>query len=116
MYGFPFLDSSGCYGISSRDNYIIYNKKNNINELKQIQAFLSSKTAIFIFSTTIYRMRYLEKYAFNFIPNIIEIKNFPNLIEDKKEERNQKIMDFFNFSLEEQNHINNYVSDYNYFI
>ena len=30
MYGFPFLDSSGCYGISSRDNYIIFVIKNII--------------------------------------------------------------------------------------
>ena len=32
MYGFPYLDMSGNYGISNRDNYVII--KDNINDLK----------------------------------------------------------------------------------
>jgi tRNA1(Val) A37 N6-methylase TrmN6 len=49
MYGFPYLDSSGIYGICARDNYILTSADYSLNELKQIQAFLSTKIALFIF-------------------------------------------------------------------
>ena len=70
VYGIPFLDISGEYGISSRDNYIIKDYK--INELEFLKYIFESKTIMFIFSTTRYRMQYLEKYCFEFIPNILE--------------------------------------------
>ena len=132
MYGFPFLDISGIYGISSRDNYILTgitetkteNKKTktkftgnySINELQQIQAFLSTKTALFVFSTTNYRMRYLEKYAFQFLPNITKIKNFPNLLNSDPATREKLIINFFNFSQLEEKNINNLSQSYNHFI
>lgn len=69
MYGFPYLDLSGDYGISARDNYII--KLDSINGMALIiQNFLSTKLALFIYSCASYRMKYLEKYAFEFIPDI----------------------------------------------
>jgi tRNA1(Val) A37 N6-methylase TrmN6 len=98
MHGFPYLDSSGHYGLSSRDNYILSIKDYSLNELQQIQAFLSSKTALFIFSTTNYRMRYLERYAFQFIPAITKLQNFPNLVGLTLIERDKLISSFFNFS------------------
>jgi tRNA1(Val) A37 N6-methylase TrmN6 len=98
MHGFPYLDSSGHYGLSSRDNYILSIKDYSLNELQQIQAFLSSKTALFIFSTTNYRMRYLERYAFQFIPAITKLQNFPNLLGLTLIERDKLISSFFNFS------------------
>jgi tRNA1(Val) A37 N6-methylase TrmN6 len=116
MYGFPYLDSSGIYGIASRDNYIISIKDYSLNELQQIQAFLSTKIALFIFSTTNYRMRYLERYAFQFIPNISKLKEFPNLLHLNIGEREKLISNFFNFSHIENNTINNCIVDYNYFI
>ena len=138
MYGFPFLDISGIYGISSRDNYILTgitetsketkttkeNKKTktkitgnySINELQQIQAFLSTKTALFVFSTTNYRMRYLERYAFQFLPNITKIKNFPNLLNSDPATREKLIINFFNFSQLEEKNINNLSQSYNHFI
>ena len=75
MYGYPLLDLNGYYGISNRDNYIItdYNKK----ELEIIAKFLSLPFIIKIYDATRYRMRYLEKYAFNFIPDIIKLTDFP---------------------------------------
>ncbi len=116
MYGFPFYDISGIYGISSRDNYIISEEFYKKNELLQIQAFLSTKTGLFIFSTTNYRMRYLERYAFEFIPDITKILNFPNLINYNRLERDEIIYNFFGFSKIERENIEYYSKNYNYFI
>lgn len=116
MYGFPYYDISGIYGISTRDNYIILEKDYNKNELLQIQAFLSTKTALFLFSTTNYRMRYLERYAFQFIPNINKIENFPNLLNVSREKRDNLIYSFFNFSQNEKIKIEKFHKNYNFFI
>ena len=116
MYGFPFYDISGTYGISSRDNYIILEKDYNKKDLLLIQAFLSTKTALFIFSTTNYRMRYLERYAFQFIPNINKIPNFPDLLNKTRSLRDNLIQDFFNCSQKEREKIEKFSKDYNFFI
>jgi tRNA1(Val) A37 N6-methylase TrmN6 len=116
MYGFPYLDSSGIYGISSRDNYILTTNDYSIYELQQIQAFLSTKIALFIFSTTNYRMRYLERYAFQFIPNITMLKDFPNLLNLDSIGREKLIVNFFNFSPKEELCIKKSLNNYNYFI
>ena len=116
MYGFPYLDSSGNYGISSRDNYILTINDYSLEELKQIQAFLSTKFALFIFSTTNYRMRYLEKYAFLFLPNITKIINFPNLLNLNQQQRDKLIINFFNLSELEEVTIANSLTNYNHFI
>jgi hypothetical protein len=116
MYGFPYLDSSGIYGISSRDNYILTINDYSLEELKQIQAFLSTKFALFIFSTTNYRMRYLEKYAFLFLPNITKIKNFPCLLNLNQIQRDKLIINFFNLSELEELSITNSLNNYNHFI
>ena len=87
MYGFPFLDVSGEYGISNRDNYVIINK--TIAELQQIAAFLRTKTALYIFEAARYRMKYLEKYAFEFIPDITHLPDFP------KEPTDETIAEYF---------------------
>jgi len=80
MYGIPILDLSGIYGISNRDNYIIY--KNNIDDLIKLYNFLSTKLVQIVFNTTRYRMMYLEKYAFQFLPDITLIPDFPKIIND----------------------------------
>lgn len=71
MYGFPYIDKEGLYGISSRDNYIINNK--SVGELEIIKEFLSTELILFLFETTRYRMRYLEKYVFEYIPDFSKI-------------------------------------------
>ena len=68
MYGIPYLDLSGEYGISNRDNYIIY--KDKIEDLKKIYDFLSTEKVQEIYKSTRYRMMYLEKYAFQLLPDI----------------------------------------------
>ena len=118
MYGFPYLDSSGIYGIIARDNYILTSTDYSLNELQEIQAFLSTKIALFIFSTTNYRMRYLERYAFQYIPAITKLQEFqfPSLLNLDPNSREKLIVKFFNFSLNEETIINNSFANYNYFI
>ena len=98
MYGFPYIDYSGCYGISNRDNYVYISDSNY--DLEKIRDFFSTKTALFLFECTRYRMKYLEKYIFNLIPNILKLPNFPDKITD------ETITDYFNFSLLERKAIN----------
>jgi len=92
MYGFPYLDYEGKYGISTRDNYIIKNK--SIKHLELIKEFLSTELILFLFETTRYRMRYLEKYVFEFIPDfskipedILKKKCIYELLDINKEEK-----------------------------
>lgn len=94
MYGFPILDNEGKWGISRRDNYVILDKsKENLCKIKD---FLSTYFALYIFETTRYRMKYLEKYAFQFLPNILKLKDFPEKVND------DTIANYFGFSLQER--------------
>tara|TARA_B100001173_G_scaffold133407_1_gene115890 strand:+ start:249 stop:1619 length:1371 start_codon:yes stop_codon:yes gene_type:complete len=114
MYGMSYLDQEGEFGISTRDNYVI--EDYSLEELKQIQYFLSTKFALFIFSTCNYRMRYLERYAFNFIPDITKISNFPKLKDTSREIRDNLISNFFNISEKEKKFIENNFKNYEFFI
>ena len=58
MYGFPFYDINGDYGISNRDNYVIYGKTDR--EFRILKAYLSTKLALFLFSTTIFKRNLLN--------------------------------------------------------
>ncbi len=81
MYGFPYVDKEGLYGISTRDNYIINNKP--IKELELIKEFLSTELILFLFETTRYRMRYLEKYVFEYIPDFSKIPEAVTMYDTK---------------------------------
>ena len=94
MHGFPYYDACGVYGISNRDNYIILNK--TVNEFIKLQQFFSTKLALYIFEATRYRMKYLEKYIFELIPDITSIHNFPAIINDTT------LADFFQFNIAER--------------
>lgn len=67
MYGFPYIDEEGIYGISNRDNYVIVGK--TMDEMRKIQLGLNNKIMLFVMTTTRYRMKYLEKYAFYYMPD-----------------------------------------------
>lgn len=99
MYGFPYYDKKGEYGISNRDNYVITGEE---VDLLKIKSFLSTKTALCLFEATRYRMKYLEKYIFEMIPNIARINDFPETIND------ETIADFFLFSEKERKAINDF--------
>ena len=94
MYGFPYHDISGNYGISNRDNYVIIDQ--SYEDLQQLKQFLSTKLALLIFKTTRYRMQYLERYAFDFLPNINQIFPYPMPINDTI------LADYFQFTLQER--------------
>ena len=80
MYGFPYYDQHGEYGISNRDNYVIVNKTHQ--EFLQLRDFFSTKFSLYLFEATRYRMKYLEKYIFELIPDITKIEGFPSVIDD----------------------------------
>ena len=107
MYGFPYYDISGLYGISTRDNYIIKNK--SIKQLELIKEFLSTELILFLFETTRYRMRYLEKYVFEFIP---DFSNIPEKILKNK----KSIYDLIDIKPNEKEFIERYYNiKYKYF-
>jgi tRNA1(Val) A37 N6-methylase TrmN6 len=109
MYGFPYLDISGRYGISNRDNYIII--KENPEELKILQKFLSTKTALYLFEATRYRMKYLERYAFQLIPDITRLAHFPREIND------ETIAKYFGFDQNDKEAIQNlHKKNYKFFV
>ena len=108
MYGFPYYDKSGQYGISNRDNYVIYGKSDN--DLKRIKDFLSTKFALYLFEGTRYRMKYLEKYVFQLTPDITRSLDFPKKINDKT------IANYFGFTELEIIKINTfYKKQYSFF-
>ena len=108
MYGFPFIDYNGFYGISSRDNYVVCS--DNIEFLEKIFDFFSNKFAIFLFESTRYRMKYLEKYVFQLIPDFFNIPNFPKIINI------DTIFDFFNIENFERDYILNFnKNNYSFF-
>lgn len=109
MYGFPYYDACGVYGISNRDNYVILNKTSE-NFIK-LQQFFSTKFALYIFEATRYRMKYLEKYIFEMIPDITDIPDFPTVINDKT------LADFFQLTNMEKKAIQEHTKkDYGYFV
>ena len=81
MYGLPFVDEAGKYGIANRDKYVITGY--NIDDLHRIKLFLSTNFARILFKATRYRMMFLEKYIFRLIPDITKIPNFPKDITEE---------------------------------
>ena len=100
MYGFPFLDLSGVFGISNRDNYVIYNKSKQ--DLMKLHQFLSTNFIITLFEATRYRMKYLERYIFELLPDITKLNDFPEDINDKS------LCDYFKLNKMERNLINTF--------
>jgi len=109
MYGIPYIDYNGEYGISNRDNYIILEDDKSINNLEIIKTFLSTQTVLYLFDSTRYRMAYLEKYIFELIPDITLLPNFPENIND------DTIALYFNFDEREKSIINNYKKNIKFF-
>lgn len=80
MYGFPYVDATGEFGISNRDNYVICH--DDVAVLKKMSAFLSTKLVLYLFESTRYRMKYLEKEAFWMLPDAMTISSLPVDIND----------------------------------
>lgn len=77
MYGFPYYDMSGELGISNRDNYVLSSRVYSREKLTKLGCFLSSRMVRLCFESTRYRMKYLEKYIFELLPDISTIDDFP---------------------------------------
>jgi tRNA1(Val) A37 N6-methylase TrmN6 len=109
MYGFPYLDMAGTYGLSNRDNYVCIKP---LGQIKQVQAFLSTKFALYVYEATRYRMKYLERYAFELLPDITQLPDFPptHLITD------ETIAIYFGLSEEERKQIQVFHKNYSWFI
>lgn len=80
MYGFPYFDRTGTYGISNRDSYIIHDPSYSDEDYEHLVCFLSSKLVLYLFETTRYRMKFLEKYAFHFIPDITKMDDVSDIV------------------------------------
>lgn len=71
MFGLPFIDLSGSIGLTNADSYVIESTTQTFEqELRGLQYYLSSPIAIFIYESMRYRMRFLEKEAFDYLPDI----------------------------------------------
>ena len=107
MYGFPYYDISGNYGISNRDNYVIYNLKDN--DFLLLQSFTSSILFIYLLECFKYRMKMIEPCILQYIPDItkmkLEFKSKTNI-----KETDDYWFDVFECSLQEKNYIKNYFS------
>jgi hypothetical protein len=68
MFGIPYYDSEGSYGIPTKDNYVILNKSHE--EFLKLEAMFNSKCIRHIFNSFRYRMSNIEKEAFEFIPDL----------------------------------------------
>jgi len=97
MYGLPYWDKDGHYGIANRDNYVIWHKTDA--ELAQLAAFLSTHFVRYLFAAGRYRMQCLEKYVFEFIPDITRLSGFPQEITD------ETIAAFFGLDTATKSHI-----------
>tara|TARA_Y100001970_G_C14215021_1_gene849139 strand:+ start:92 stop:1447 length:1356 start_codon:yes stop_codon:yes gene_type:complete len=79
-----FKDYDGKYGISKRDTFIIseviltelysptITPKNVHKYLELLYEYLNSEKIKMILQCTKYRMNFLEKYAYSYVPNIVE--------------------------------------------
>lgn len=102
MYGFPYFDKHCKYGISNRDTYIIKDYTCD-EDFLSVQRFLSTKLALLLYETTRYRMKYLEKYVFQFIPDIVKlIKVYPSQFPHYNDtDYDNKLYSFFGFNHDE---------------
>lgn len=80
MYGLPFVDEAGKYGISSRDNYVI--AKVDFPNLEQLRSFMETRVVRCLFSCFRYRMRYLEREALECLFDPTACSQLPQEIDD----------------------------------
>ena len=100
MYGFPYPDLGGLFGISNRDNYVILNKTKE--DFIKLYQFLSTNFIRTMFESTRYRMKYLERYIFEMLPDITKLTDFPEEIND------ETIFNYFELDEMERNLINTF--------
>ena len=95
MYGFPYLDAKGEMGVSNRDNYVIMDL--DLDSLEIIRKYLSTYLSLFVYECARYRMKFLERYAFEFLPNPLSIEDLPTDLADST------LMEYFGLTMAEKN-------------
>ena len=73
VYGFPYYDEKGVMGVANRGNFIFLG---NNNYLQHLYKLLNLKSIQFLYASTQYRMRFLDKSIYDFIPDFSNIPNF----------------------------------------
>lgn len=125
MFGIPFYDISGKYGISNRDNYLLILPDNLSEFYPYYEQFLKSKFVQFILSCSRYRMMVIEKNIFDYIPCIHRVIKqnrhftvYPEHISNEKKIKMEVecVMKtiYSDLSDNEKEYINNNFSDYDY--
>ena len=104
MWGFPYCDIKGEFGICNRDKYVILS--DDEERLNRLAQFFSTKTARYLFLATRYRMKLLEKYIFQLIPDITKLPDFPVEIND------MTIQDYFSLDYPEREIIETEMTNY----
>jgi hypothetical protein len=109
MYGFPYYDKKGEFGISNRDNYIIYDY--NDDDFLLMQSFTSSLFFIFLLECFKYRMKMIEPTIIDYIPNIANMEHKWNQELTNTIEKNDEFwFAYFSCTPEEKIHIINHFS------
>ena len=103
MYGMPYLDTTGKFGLSRRDIYVI---TGTISTLAIYRQFLCSRLVLYLYETTRYRMRFLERYVFQLLPDPTKLPDLPSKYSDAELYRH------FNLSAAEVNEIERCVPDH----
>ena len=70
MFGLPYYDICGNFGISNRDNYVFILPEILDEFYTHYQLFLNTKLIQFLLSCSRYRMMVIEKHIFDYIPQI----------------------------------------------
>lgn len=81
MYGYPTVDITGEFGISNRDNYVITDL-NHDTDYELVKNYLDLPIIQKVYDSTRYRMRYLERYAFEFIPDVLNNQDLLYILKD----------------------------------
>ena len=92
MYGMPYVDATGQLGISRRDIYVI---KGSLPALASYHKFLCSKLILYLYDATRYRMRFLERYIFQLLPNPTKLATLSTEYDD------DALYEYFNLTPEE---------------
>ena len=113
MYGIPYYDCSGHFGISNRDNYVFHLPETgeHVNDVlyRQYTYFLSTPFVQFILSCGRYRMMVFDKCILEYIPCIHKCSSFPSM-----PYTNNELMEYFGLNNDEQEYINTQFRSYQY--
>jgi hypothetical protein len=81
MYGLPYIDEIGNYGISRRDNYIITGR--SVGDMRSLRSFMETRVVRCLFGCFRYRMRYLEREAFAHLFDCTAVETAPAEVTDE---------------------------------